>query len=78
MNYTFEQFNTQIYNPRIEIDMTRIMDNTIDKKLTIPIVLVTENARFGVELNEIIYVNNWNDSDIESLVMNRLFDFIIN
>ena len=78
MRYKFEQFDAEIENPSLEVDMTRIVDNTIKQELTIPIVLATENSRFGIELNDIVYVNSWNDSDIETLVMNRLLDFEIN
>lgn len=77
MRYKFEQFDAEIENPSLEVDMTRIVDNTIKQELTIPIVLIVKDARFGIELNEITYVNTWNDSDIETLVLNRLNDYAL-
>ena len=75
MKYKFEQFNIEIENPTIEIDMTKILDNTITKKLAIPIVLITNNTRFGILLEEINYINSWDDEDIPALVDVRLIDF---
>lgn len=78
MTYKFEQFNTEITNPTITINMENIVDNAISKMLTVEITLQTENAKmYGVSLNNIPYVETWEDSEIEAMVLIRLNDFIV-
>lgn len=78
MTYKFEQFNTEITNPTITINMENIVDNAISKMLTVEITLQTENAKmYGVSLNNIPYVEMWEDSEIEAMVLIRLNDFIV-
>ena len=78
MTYKFEQFNTEITDPIVVVDMTNIADNTIESMLTIGVTLQTPNAKmYGVSLDKIPYVKTWSDSQIEGLVMERLKDFAI-
>ena len=78
MKYRFEQFNTEITDPIVIVDMTNIADNTIESTLTIGVTLTTPNAKmYGVSLDKIPYVKTWSDSQIEDLVMERLKDFAI-
>jgi len=78
MTYKFEQFNTEITKPIITINMENIVDNVISKMLTVDITLQTENAKmYGVSLNNIPYLETWEDSEIESMVLMRLNDFIV-
>ena len=78
MKYKFEQFNTEITDPIVIVDMTNIADNTIESMLTIGVTLTTPNAKmYGVSLDKIPYVKTWSDSQIEGLVMERLKDFVI-
>ena len=78
MTYRFEQFNTEITDPIVIVDMTNIADNTIESTLTIGVTLQTPNAKmYGVSLDKIPYVTTWSDSQIEGLVMERLKDFAI-
>ena len=78
MKYKFEQFNTEITDPIVVVDMTNITDNTIESMLTIGVTLQTPTAKmYGVSLDKIPYVKTWSDSQIEGLVMERLKDFAI-
>ena len=78
MTYKFEQFKTEITDPIVVVDMTNVADNTIESTLTIGVTLTTPNAKmYGVSLDKIPYVKTWEDSQIESLVMERLKDFAI-
>ena len=78
MTYRFEQFQVEITDPIVAVDMTNIADNTIESTLTIGVTLTTQNAKmYGVSLDKIPYVKTWSDSQIEGLVMERLKDFAI-
>ena len=74
--YKFPQFNIEIENPTISIDMTSIKDNAIDKLLSISIALQTLSTKiYGVELSDMPYEGNWIDEDIEPMVMQKLTEF---
>ena len=76
MTYRFEQFNTEITDPIVVVDMTNITDNTVASMLTIGVTLTTPTAKmYGVSLDKIPYVKTWSDNQIEGLVMERLKDF---
>ena len=78
MKLKFEQFKTEITDPIITIDMRSIMDNTIEKLLSVSITLETANTKiYGVRITDIPYTDTWEDADIEGLVMERLKDFEI-
>jgi hypothetical protein len=67
MKLKLEQFNIEIENPTIEINLKTIRDNAIDKLLSIDIVLVVDKARFGVNAENMPYVDSWEDSEIEAM-----------
>lgn len=74
--YKFTQFNVEIENPTISIDMTSIKDNAINKLLSVSIVLQTDSVKlYGVELYDMPYNGNWIDADIEPMVMDKLTEF---
>lgn len=82
--YKFEQFFVEgDYLNKIEIEPTsieigsKVTDDIENRTLTIPIVLVTETARFSVLLDGIHYGETWEDSDLESLILQRLNDFVV-
>jgi hypothetical protein len=77
MKLKLEQFNIEIENPTIEINLKTIRDNAIDKLLSIDIVLVVDKARFGVNAENMPYVETWSDSDIEVMVVEWLKQFEI-
>ena len=78
MKLKFEQLKTEITDPTISIDMRSIMDNTIEKLLSVSITLETANTKiYGVRITDIPYTDTWEDADIEGLVMERLKDFEI-
>lgn len=78
MTYRFEQFNTEITDPIVIVDMTNIADNTITTMLTVSVTLQTPNAKmYGVSLDKILYDKTWSDSQIQAMVMERLKDFAI-
>ena len=66
--YKFPQFNVEIENPTIEIDLNSIQDKAIDKLLSVSITLSTETAKFGVMAENMPYVDTWKDSDITEMV----------
>lgn len=68
MTYKFTQFNVQIVNPTITINLNTISDKAIDKLLSVDLVLTTENANFGVTATDMPYDISWNDSDISHMV----------
>lgn len=74
--YKFPQFNSEIENPTISIDMTSIKDNAIDKLLSISITLQTLSTKiYGVALSDMPYEVNWIDEDVEPMVMQKLTEF---
>lgn len=75
MKHRFEQFNIEIENPTVEINLKTIRDNAIDKHLSIDIVLVVDKARFGVTAENMPYDETWEDTDIEIMVNEWLKQF---
>lgn len=73
--YKFPQFNVEIVNPTIEIDLNTIGDKAIDKLLSVTIILSTDTAQFGVIASDMPYVETWEDSDIPAMVDNWLIQF---
>jgi hypothetical protein len=66
--YKFPQFNVEIVNPTISIDMNTIGDRAVDKLLSVNIVLTVPGATFGVRMEDMPYVDTWNDSDVPGMV----------
>ena len=75
MKYKFPQFNVEIVDPTIEIDLNTIGDKAIDKLLSVTIILSTDTAQFGVIASDMPYVETWEDSDIPAMVDNWLIQF---
>jgi hypothetical protein len=75
--YKFEQFNVQIANPVVSIDMNTIGDKAIDKLLSVNITLTTQDAEFGVRLEDMPYEATWDDSDISDIVNTKLQEYIV-
>lgn len=84
MKYKFEQFYHEgDYLNKIEIEPTtieigsKLTDDTLNRTLDIPIVLVVENARFVVELKGLYYGETWEDADLQELVLEKLNEYSI-
>jgi hypothetical protein len=77
MTYKFPQFKVEISNPTISVDLDTIQDKAISKLLSVSIVLNTDTASFGVTAEDMPYVDTWEDSDVESMVLNWLKQFTI-
>lgn len=66
--YNFPQFNVKIVNPIIEIQ--QVNDALTTKTCTVDILLTTDSAKFGVNLQGFTYVDSWEDADIAYWVLN--------
>lgn len=75
MTYKFEQFNVEISNPKISVNLNTIQDKAIDQLLSIDVVLTTDSATFGVTANDMPYSDTWNDSEVEGMVVKWLKQF---
>lgn len=77
MTYKFPQFNVEISNPTISVNLDTIQDKAISKLLSVSIVLNTDTASFGVTAEDMPYTDTWEDSDVEGMVVNWLTQFEI-
>jgi hypothetical protein len=77
MKYKFEQFNIEIENPTVKIDLKTIRDNAIDKLLSVDVILTVNGLRFGVTAENMAYVDSWEDSEIEAMVVEWLTQYEI-
>jgi len=77
MTYKFPQFNIEIVNPTIEINLNTISDKAIDQLLAVDVLLTTDTASFGVRAEDMPYVNTWEDDDVQGMVDNWLVQFEI-
>lgn len=68
MTYKFSQFNVQIVDPTIEINLNTISDKAIDKLLSVDVLLTTDTAEFGVIAENMPYTDTWDDIDIPAMV----------
>lgn len=66
--YKFPEFNVEIVNPTITINMNSIGDKAVDKLLSVDIVLTVPSALFGVRMENMPYVDTWEDSDVPGMV----------
>lgn len=62
MTYKFEQFNIEIVNPTIEV--LSVSDDIKQKTCSVSILLSTDSAKFGVDLNDFTYLDTWEDSEV--------------
>lgn len=68
MKYKFPQFNTEIENPTVTINPTRIQVDVANSTITLSVTLETANAKvYGVELTD-IPVSNLNYEGHENLM----------
>lgn len=77
MTYKFEQFNVQIVNPTISIDLNTITDKAIDKLLSVLVVLTTDSAEFGVIAEDMPYTDTWDDVDVSDMVNIWLTQYVV-
>jgi hypothetical protein len=75
MKYKFPQFKVEIENPTISIDLDTIGDKAISKLLSVSVTLATDSATFGVTAEDMPYVETWEDSDVEPMVLEWLKQF---
>jgi len=68
--YKFEQFNVEITNPTTEVKL--VNDNIIDKVCSVEIILTTDTAKFGVQLDGFTYAETWEDADVLNWVTEEL------
>ena len=68
--YKFEQFKLEITNPTTEVKL--VNDNIVDKNCSVGILLTTDTAKFGVQLDGFTYVDTWEDADIYAWVQLEL------
>ena len=68
--YKFEQFNVEITNPTTEVKL--VNDNIVDKICSVEILLTTDIAKFGVQLDGFTYAETWEDADVLNWVNEEL------
>jgi hypothetical protein len=68
--YKFEQFNVEIITPTIEVQA--VNDNIKQKVCAVDLLLTTDTAKFGVQLNGFTYAETWEDEDVYLWVENEL------
>jgi len=68
--YKFEQFKVEITNPTTEVKL--VNDNIIDKVCSVEILLTTDSAKFGVQLDGFTYAETWEDADVLNWVNEEL------
>jgi hypothetical protein len=75
MKYKFPQFKVEIENPTISVDLDTIGDKAISKLLSVSVTLATDTATFGVTAEDMPYVETWEDSEVEGMVVEWLNQF---
>jgi hypothetical protein len=75
MKYKFPQFKVEIENPTISVDLDTIGDKAISKLLSVSVTLATDSATFGVTAEDMPYVETWEDSEVEGMVVEWLTQF---
>jgi hypothetical protein len=68
MTYKFPQFQVEITDPKISINLNTISDKAIDKLLGVDVLLTTNTAQFGVRAEDMPYTDTWDDADIPDMV----------
>jgi hypothetical protein len=75
MKYKFPQFKVEIVNPTITINLDTIGDKAISKLLSVSVTLATDTATFGVTAEDMPYVETWEDSEVQGMVVEWLKQF---
>lgn len=60
--YKFQQFNVEITNPTVEV--VNVTDVINQKTCSADVVLTTDSAEFGVNLQGFTYTETWTDEEI--------------
>ena len=60
--YKFEQFNVEITNPTVKV--VNVLDAINLKTCSVDVVLTTDTATFGVNLQGFTYAETWKDEEI--------------
>jgi hypothetical protein len=68
MTYKFPQFQVEITDPAISINLNTISDKALDKLLGVDVLLITASAQFGVRAEDMPYTDTWDDADIPDMV----------
>ena len=68
MTYKFPQFQVEITDPVISINLNTISDKAIDKLLGVDVLLTTASAQFGVRAEDMPYTDTWDDADVPDMV----------
>jgi hypothetical protein len=68
MTYKFPQFQVEITDPTISINLNTIGDKALDKTLSVDVLLTTASAQFGVRAEDMPYTDTWDDADIPDMV----------
>jgi hypothetical protein len=77
MTYKFPQFQVEITDPAISINLNTISDKAIDKLLGVDVLLTTASAQFGVRAENMPYTDTWDDADIPDMVNIWLAQFAV-
>lgn len=77
MTYKFPQFQVEITDPTISINLNTISDKALDKLLGVDVLLTTATAQFGVRAEDMPYTDTWDDSDIPDMVNNWLAQYAV-
>jgi len=75
MTYKFPQFQVEIIDPLVVVNLNTIQDKAIDKLLSVDITLSTTTATFGVTATDMPYADTWDDADVEVMVQTWLIQF---
>ena len=75
--YKFPQFQVEITDPTISINLNTIQDKAIDKLLSVDVLLTTDSAQFGLRAEDMPYTDTWDDADVPNLVNQWLTQFIV-
>jgi hypothetical protein len=75
MTYKFPQFQVEITDPTISINLNTISDKALDKLLAVDVLLTTDSAEFGVRAEDMPYTDSWDDADVEVMVNTWLIQF---
>ena len=77
MTYKFPQFQVEITDPAISINLNTISDKALDKLLGVDVLLTTASAQFGVRAEDMPYTDTWDDADIPDMVNIWLAQFAV-
>lgn len=75
MTYKFPQFQVEIIDPLVVVNLNTIQDKAIDKFLSVDITLSTTTATFGITAIDMPYTDTWDDADVEVMVQTWLIQF---